>query len=119
MKRTARVLSFAIASLAFSLNSVAHPLSKEECVEGSDFIKNAALSRENGMDGMTFLAKMLADIAAIRAFPPDLRWFVQDQHDEDYLLKAITDVFENPQEPQAHQRHFLGECLTRTSSLNQ
>jgi hypothetical protein len=94
----------------------AHPLSREECREGSDFIKNAALSRENGMDGSTFLARTIEDLDLIKSFPPSLRWFVQDQNDEDYLLKAVAEVFSSPREPQLHQSSFFGECITRAAA---
>jgi hypothetical protein len=116
MKKPRSVLSVVIASFVFGLNANAHPLTKQECTEGSDFIKNAALSRDNGMDGMAFLTRTIGDFEVIKSFPAELRWFVQDEQDEDYLLKAITDVFENPRDPQAHQRDFLGECLKRTAS---
>lgn len=110
------IASAAVTAVFLTYNAAAHPLSREECSEGSDFIKNAALSRDNGMDGVTFLARTIADLAAIKAFPPALRWFVQDQHDEDYLLQAVADVFSNPQEPQMHQRRFFGDCITHTST---
>ena len=112
-----RAIMGAVATaLWVSFTAAAHPLSREECSEGSDFIKNAALSRENGMDGMSFLAQTIADLAAIKSFPPSLRWFVQDQTDEDYLLKAVAEVFSNPREPLAHQRHFFGDCVTSMSA---
>lgn len=110
------IMGAVATALWVSFTAAAHPLSREECSEGSDFIKNAALSRENGMDGMSFLAQTIADLAAIKSFPPSLRWFVQDQTDEDYLLKAVADVFSNPREPLAHQSHFFGDCVTRTSA---
>ena len=109
------IASVVVTAVFLTVEAAAHPLSREECTEGSDFIKNAALSRENGMDGMTFLARTIDDLALIKSFPPTLRWFVQDQHDEDYLLAAVAEVFSNPQEPQMHQRRFFGECITRTS----
>jgi hypothetical protein len=115
MQNPAAVLSVAIAALFLSLNANAHPLTRQECTEGSDFIKNAALSRDNGMDGMKFLTRIIDDFEAIKSFPPELRWFVQDEQDEDYLLKAVAEVFQNPKDPQAHQRDFFSECLVRTS----
>ena len=117
MNKPQQILASVLAAaLCLVGSAAAHPLSREECTEGSDFIKNAALSRENGMDGMTFLARTIEDLTLIKAFPPALRWFVQDQHDEDYLLAAVADVFSHPLEPQVHQRRFFGECITRTSA---
>jgi hypothetical protein len=116
MTEPATLLSIAAAALFFSVPAQAHPLSKQECTEGSDFIRNAALSRENGIDGMTFLTKTIEDLELIKSFPAELRWFVQDQNDEDYLLRAVAEVFENPRDPQVHQRRFFGDCLVRTTS---
>jgi len=105
---------FAFAA-AFSHHALSHPLSSQECREGSDFIRNAALSRNHGMEGALFISNTLADLEAIKSFPPPLRWFVQDEQDEAYLLKAITNVFENPREPDAHQQAFLAGCLERAA----
>jgi hypothetical protein len=74
------------------------------------------LSRENGMDGMSFPAQVIADLSAIKSFPSALRWFVKDDSDEDYLLAAVADVFSNPRDPLAHQSQFLGDCVTRISA---
>ena len=102
--------------IGVAFDAAAHPLSRQECSEGSDFIKNAALSRENGMDGGTFLTRTIEDLSLIKSFPPSMRWFVQDQNDEDYLLKAVAEVFSSPREPQLHQSSFFGECITRAAS---
>ncbi|HXC40568.1 MAG TPA: hypothetical protein VN667_16640 [Burkholderiales bacterium] len=106
---------FAAAAASFSHCALAHPLSRQECTEGSDFIRNAALSRNNGMEGTRFISSTLADFEAIKSFPPQLRWFVQDDQDEAYLLRAVTDVFENPREPDTHQQAFLAQCLERAA----
>jgi hypothetical protein len=106
----------AALGIGFAFDAAAHPLSRQECSEGSDFIKNAALSRDNGMDGGTFLSRTIEDLSLIKSFPPSMRWFVQDQNDEDYLLKAVAEVFSSPREPQLHQSSFFGECITRAAS---
>ena len=116
MKHAAVTLNVAVAGLLFAVIADAHPLSQQECSEGSDFIKNAALARDNGMDRMTFESRVLADLAAIKSFPAELRWFVQDEEDEEYLTRAVADVFDNPVDPQVHQRNFLRHCLTRTAA---
>ena len=117
MNKAAIIVSTAIALIIFSLTATAHSPSKEECVEGSDFIRNAALSRENGVDRTTFITKILDDFALIKSFPAELRWFVQDTEDEEFLLKAATEVFEHPTEPNVHQRNFLSACTIRISQL--
>lgn len=103
--------SIALATLVATGSANAHSFSRQECAEGSDFIRNAALSRDNGMDGMTFINRAIEDFEMIKAFPPSLRWFVQDERDEDFLLKAISSVFSAPDVPEKHQREFLAACL--------
>jgi hypothetical protein len=96
-----------------ALPAQAHELTMSECLEGSDFIKNAALSRDYGMTRDDFLGRMATDIAAIQAFPPELRWFVQDQDDETLLMGFAESVFDAPQAPENHQSDFLQACVQR------
>jgi len=91
----------------------AHELTMSECLEGSDFIKNAALSRDYGMTREDFLGRMESDLALIQAFPPELRWFVQDQDDETLLVGFAQSVFDSPQTPEHHQSDFLAACVER------
>jgi hypothetical protein len=111
-------VSVALVAAFAAASAGAHPLTRQECSEGSDFIKNAALSRDNGVDGMAFLSRAIDDIAAIKSFPPALRWFVQDERDEDFLLKAISSVFSEPLDPQSHQREFMAACLQRSAAID-
>ena len=93
--------------------AAAHDLTLDECREGSDFIMHAAMSRENGMTREAFLGRMESDIQAIQQFPPELRWFVQDQDDEELLTSAARLVFDSPREPESHQSEFLAACTAR------
>ena len=111
----ARRLSLSDCAQFFSFSAQAHPLSEQECAEGGDFIRNAALSRDGGMSGAAFLGRFSDDLALIKAFPPELRWFVQDRQDEDFLFGKVAEVFEKPEAPQLHQRRFFTDCTTRAS----
>ena len=91
----------------------AHQTTFGECVEGSDFIKNAAMSRDNGITREAFLDRMEGDFRAIRLFPPHLRWFVQDRDDELLLMDAARTVFDSPREPASHQSEFMARCVER------
>lgn len=88
----------------------AHQLSKLECNEGSDFIKNAALARDGGMQEARFLDQIRDDIEVIKGLPRELRWFVQDEEDAEFLLRAATEVFRDPKEASVHQSDFLKAC---------
>lgn len=105
----------ALAALLGGLagGAAAHKISYVECIEGSDFIKNAAMSRDNGLSREAFLDRLEGDLRAIRAFPPHLRWFVQDQDDESLLLDAARQVFDAPREPSSHQSAFMASCIAR------
>ncbi len=84
-----------------------------DCFEASDFIANAALSRDNGMTRDAFITRLTGDFAAIRAFPAELRWFVRDEDDERFLEDAAEHVFDAPSTPADHRRQFLQACFER------
>ena len=84
-----------------------------ECFEGSDFIANAALARENGMSRAAFLGRLEEDLELIQAYPPQLRWFAKDRDDEVFLFDAARQVFDQPQAPEQHRARFLAACLDR------
>jgi hypothetical protein len=98
---------------AFAIPSIAHPLTLQECFEGGDFIAHAAQARDNGMSKAAFNDKLLADINLIKTFPRELRWFVQDPDDAEFLLAEATTVFDRPRPPEAHRRDFLSRCFDR------
>jgi hypothetical protein len=85
-------------------------VSLEECAEGADFIRNAARSRDNGLQAETFLRRLEDDLVAIRAVPPALRWFARDADDEALLRVAAISVFADPRAADAHHRDFLADC---------
>ncbi|MCA3181390.1 MAG: hypothetical protein O9345_22695 [Burkholderiaceae bacterium] len=61
----------------------------EECTEGADSIRNAALSRDNGIRGDAFLRRLEDDLVMIKSVPPALRWFARDGDDEELLRVAV------------------------------
>ena len=109
------VLGCALALLA-PMVARATPSTLEDCVEGADFIGNAAYSRDNGMAREAFLDRLEGDFVAIRAFPSALRWFVKDPDDERFLRAAAMDVFDRPQPPERHRTAFFAACVTRATA---
>jgi len=102
--------------LAFAASAaVASSPTLAECLEGSDFIANAALSRDHGMTRTAFLERLDQDMFAIRAYPAELRWFVKDEDDERFLHSAAQSVFDAPAQPEAHRAAFLRACFERLS----
>jgi hypothetical protein len=85
----------------------------DDCLEGADFIGNAARSRDNGMSREAFIGRLEDDLVVIRAFPPALRWFAKDASDERFLLAAATRVYDRPRAPPEHQADFLAACVER------
>ena len=92
----------------------AHELSARECMEGADYIRNAALSRDGGMTEAAFMDVFERDMQLIARVPPSLRWFVQDDEDEALLRAALDEVFSRPQAPQQHALDFARACVPRT-----
>lgn len=93
----------------------AHPLSLAECTEGGEFIRNAALARDNGVTREFFVGKLEEDLNLIRAFPPALRWFVQDAGDERLLTEAVLQVFDAPLKAEQHEAGFVSKCVAQSA----
>ena len=100
-----------IGSNAYADNAAMQPHPMDECLEGGQFIRNAALSRDNGITRDYFMSRLYADFEAIRVFPPDLRWFVRNEQDEALLTRAVEKVFDAPQAPRRHEIEFVDECM--------
>ena len=88
-----------------------HQRTLQECLEGGDFIANAASARDNGMTKMEFMNRLVDDIRLIQAFPPQLRWFVVDPEDAELLHTEASKVFDTPLRPDAHRVQFLSHCF--------
>lgn len=111
---TRAVVAWLTAGLIAATGSaLAGTPSPAECAEGAEFIGNAAHARDTGMSRDAFIDRMEADFTAIRAFPRELRWFVQDETDEAFLLGAARDVFDRPETPDAHRMDFFRACMRR------
>lgn len=95
----------------FAEDAAMQPRPISECLEGGEFIRNAALSRDNGITREYFMSRIYEDLEAIRAFPPQLRWFVHNQEDEVLLTTAAKNVFDAPQTPRRHEIEFIDECM--------
>ena len=104
-----------VAALAVPFCASASVPTLSDCFEASDFIANAALSRDNGMTRDAFINRLTGDFAAIRAFLAELRWFVRDEDDERFLEDAAEHVFDTPSTPADHRRAFLQACFERLS----
>jgi hypothetical protein len=96
----------------------AHGFTVQECLEGGDFINHAAQARDNGVAKEVFLERLVGDIRLIQAFPPQLRWFVVDPEDAEFLHAESSAVFDAPQLPEAHRAQFLARCFDRSQRLD-
>ena len=94
----------------------AAPSTLAECVEGADFIANAASARDNGLARETFLDRLESDFVTIRAFPVALRWFVKDAADERFLRAAAEDVYDRPTAAERHRSAFFAACVSRSTA---
>ena len=103
----------AVALTQCAGGALAHKPSVQECREAGEFVRNAALSRDNGMPREAFMDRLNGDLMAIRSHPPALRWFAQDADDEAFLIAAIEKVFDTPQKSSEHESEVLQACLGR------
>jgi hypothetical protein len=104
-----------VAAVALTMAAAAHASvpTMAECLEGSDFIANAAVARDNGIARDAFVERLEADMTLIHAFPPELRWFVKDADDERFLHTQVETVFDAPLTPAHHRNAFLRACFGR------
>jgi hypothetical protein len=107
----ASAFSLFILSSVWAIQVMAHPLTLAECNEGGEFIRNAALARDNGVTRDFFVSKLTEDLVMIQSFPPQLRWFVQDSGDERLLTEAVFNVFDEPMSAEQHESSFIGACV--------
>jgi hypothetical protein len=91
----------------------AHKPTVQECREAGEFIRNAALSRDNGLPREAFMDQLRGDLIAIRSHPPAMRWFAQDADDEAFLVSAVEKVFDVPLKSAEHESETLRSCLAR------
>jgi len=106
------------AVLLLACSSVlAHKPTATECREAGDFILNAARSRDGGATRQFFLDRLKEDYAMIRAFRPELRWFVMDVDDEEFLQAEVMLVFDAPLAGDRHRTEFLERCALRPAGL--
>lgn len=115
IRSLACAIGLSVLGVTWVAGAAARNISLSECSEGGEFIRNAALARENGITREFFLGKLEEDLMAIRAFPPDLRWFVQDDADEAFLSERAAKVFDEPKKPEEHEAAFVRDCLLHTA----
>ncbi|MBI3527534.1 MAG: hypothetical protein HY067_06150 [Betaproteobacteria bacterium] len=102
----------------WAVQVMAHALTLAECTEGGEFIRNAALARDNGITREFFVNKLVEDLAMIQSFPPQLRWFVQDSSDEKLLSEAVFKVFDEPMKAEQHESSFISACIQTAGSVD-
>ena len=112
-----RPFVFGAVLLIASGAALAHKPTATECMEAGDFIRNAALSRDSGATRKFFLDRLQQDYVVIRAFRPELRWFVLDPDDEDFLQAEVMLVFDTPLTSEQHRTDFLERCARRPAGL--
>lgn len=103
----------AVAGFAAVVSAGASVPTVGECLEGADFIANAALARDNGTSRQAFVGRLEEDLTLIHAFPVELRWFAKDEDDERFLHASVEVVFDAPASPEDHRSSFLRTCFER------
>lgn len=114
LQRMSACVLVAVGAMAAGTVRASTP-TMDECLEGADFIANAAIARDNGISRQDFMGRLESDLYTIHAFPPTLRWFAHDGDDEVFLTESAAEVFDRPVDPDAHRESFLRACFERLS----
>lgn len=89
----------------------AHERTDKECREAGDMIEHVAQARDSGSRTLAqTLADFRADIIAISQFPPEQRWFVEDEDDARVLLNGVERVWRAPKSPREQGDEFYEDC---------
>lgn len=118
IRSLACTLGLCVLGLTWTAGANARSISLKECAEGGEFIRNAALARDMGISREFFIAKLEEDLVLIRAFPPEMRWFAQDEADEQFLSEHAAEVFDTPKKPEEHEAGFVRDCLRQSAALD-
>lgn len=111
MTAATRGLLLSTALLCGSITpAVASRHTPAECREGGEFIRNATISRDNGLPRDAFFNHLIADLSMIRSLPEDLRWFARDEADEALLLRHAERVYDFTLAPKDNEAAFIADC---------
>ena len=88
-KPSVALVLFALLLASFAAD--AHTRSKFECAQFNVFIQDQAYSRDSGaLTKQTSLNILASDLALIKAFPAQARWFVQDESDAKFIARDLA-----------------------------
>jgi hypothetical protein len=104
------LLLWAALLLASALPALASKHTSAECREGGEFIRNAAISRDNGLLKDAFLDRLIADLSMIRGLPDGMRWFARDEADESLLIRYAERIYDYRMSAKNNEDAFLAEC---------
>lgn len=107
---TLGLLLWSALLLAIALPALAGRHTQAECREGGEFIRNAAMSRDNGLPAEAFLTRLIADLSMIRGLPEGVRWFARDEADESLLIRHAERVYAERMSARDNEEAFLAEC---------
>ncbi len=90
---------------------------QRECEEATDFIRNAALSRNNGYTKQKIVGLFDDNVTVLSGMDPEKRWFVRSPGATRFLRDALTLVFDVPGRPGEHAARFLESCLEHARGI--
>lgn len=89
-----------IVLLLFAAPCFAHERTSDECREAADMVMHFAQARDaKALDKATALQQFDDAVQAVSGFPPEQRWFIEDDEDVALLRGAVVQVFDNPDQP--------------------
>lgn len=90
---------------------------QRECEEATDFIRNAALSRNNGYTKQKIVGLFDDNVTVLSSMDPEKRWFVRSPGATRFLRDTLVIVFDAPGRPGEHAARFLESCLDHARGI--
>lgn len=99
----------------------AHGRSDHECTEAAEMIGHFADARDahsldesKGVGKEEALSQYDAGWEVVKTFPPELRWFLEDDDDNNLLRAGVEKVFDHPElTPEMLNTEFKAGCIQR------
>lgn len=91
---------------------------EQECREASDFIKHAAMSRDNGYSQKKLVQRFDDDVLILSGMDPQKRWFIRSPGATRFLRAALVEAFEAPRQPKDQAARFFKSCMDHVLSAD-
>ncbi len=90
----------------------------QECHEGSDFIKHAVMSQNNGYSREWLVRRFDDQVFVLSGMDPRKRWFVRSPGATRFLREALVEALVLRRKPEDQASVFLQSCMRHALTPN-